>query len=126
MECNVPYLHPSSLAKVYAASKAAAIEISEYGDGRSLHPDAASSGVVRDPGSGGGALAPIPTESAAPAAKPEEDGFACGEAVSPREGEGGSDYSPYTLRHLMTHLPKRGDCLACQAAKMKRRPYKRS
>ena len=125
VECNVPYLHPSSLAKVYAASTAAVIEVSEYGDGRSAHPDAASSGAARDEGSGGGAPAPVSVGGADSVAQNEEGGQAGGQAAPPREGEGVTRNGPYTVKHLMTHVPKRDDCLACQAAKMKRRPCRR-
>ena len=129
VECNVPYMGPNRIAKAYAVA-GKVIEGSEYGEGRSAHPDAASSAGA-PPESDGGAEGPAVADSVG--VEGQQSGSAGGdgacegveganggaEGAALADPVGGAMDGPYSTQHLMTHYPKRGDCPACQAAKMK-------
>ena len=87
VECNVPYMDPARVAKAYAVA-GKVIEVSEYGDGRSVHPDAASS-VAAPIGENGGAEGPAVAGSVG--VEVPQGGSAGGDGVSESvEGVNGS------------------------------------
>ena len=119
-EYYVPYFNPASVAQVLASSAVPEPEV--------FHPDAASSGGVLDTAKGEAPKAesedgvpdtPKHELGGVPDTAGTELGGVIDTAMPEKEVPVAEDpkESATMRRHLMTHVPKREDCEACQAAK---------